>query len=412
MASMTWKVFGWLACATTVVVLIMSTRIDDVDRSVSETQLPTTSVTQLHNKTNPMSDELLVRFKSVPVPSKTQELSARTVSAKHRTSPPRIPTASLTRVGVAEGVIVTAASDSHLCALLQLLMSLNHSAPTTSVVVYDLNVEEPFIQIDDLRKVHANVVSLRRFEYSKFPPWFRVDNGEAGSWAWKPVIIKEVVDEYQTALWLDSGAVMMKGRNISSLFERITRTGFYSAVSRGSIFMFVHVGLFAHFGFAKCCNEFDLSKLKRGCCCCGEEQSKYARCIQCDEELVPADMEFWRSVTMCNGAIIGFHRDDDRAYTKLLIPWVKCATNKQCIAPVYGSDTSTRTNHRQDQAALTFLSAQLGYKCESGSVSVGVALHKDEPNARVEGWLDELVQGGLTCTQIVGNRSRLKHQHI
>jgi len=313
-----------------------------------------------------------------------------------------------------EGVIVTAASENHLCALVQLLTSLNQSAPSTPVIVYDLNFEEPFFEITKLQRVHPNVVSVRRFKYFQFPPWFRIDK-EAGHWAWKPMIIKEVVDEFETTvLWLDSGAVMLKGRKISTLFSQIKRDGFFSSPSRGSIFMFIHIGMFAHYGEAKCCNKIDANSMRRACCCCGETNPTFTRgCLQCSPDLTPSKMDFWRETTMCNGAIIGFDFHHPLYYSKLLVPWVECANNISCIAPTFFGQRSTRTNHRQDQAALTFLSAQLGYQCHTGSISAGFALHKDEPKAGLEGWLTDLMQNGKSsCIQLFGNRSSLKHQHV
>lgn len=50
----------------------------------------------------------------------------------------------------------------------------------------------------------ANRVELRRFRYSAHPSYFNISE-HAGQYAWKPVIIKTVVDEFGRALWVDSG---------------------------------------------------------------------------------------------------------------------------------------------------------------------------------------------------------------
>jgi hypothetical protein len=209
------------------------------------------------------------------------------------------------------------------------------------------------------------------------------------------VIIKAVADEFGEVLWLDTGAVMMHGRNISTVRSLIASgDGFYSAVSRGTTFQFVHVGTWAHLGLAKCCNAVD----RGGPCCCCSGWSK--ACMQCgptaehrvtsklaaDESqevwgevkvLTEANMTWWRSVAMCNGAIIGFSRGG-RAYNDLLVPWVNCAGTEDCIAPTFQGSVSNRGNHRQDQAALTMLAALSGFACTVRSIEAGFALHKDE----------------------------------
>jgi len=45
---------------------------------------------------------------------------------------------------------------------------------------------------------------VRLFEFWKYPSYFNISIAR-GEYAWKPVIIKEVVDEYPLVLWLDAG---------------------------------------------------------------------------------------------------------------------------------------------------------------------------------------------------------------
>lgn len=58
-------------------------------------------------------------------------------------------------------------------------------------------------------------------------------------------------------------------------------------------------------------------------------------------------------------------------YKELARPWYECSITRQCIAP----DGSSRKNHRQDQAALTVITARNGYKCQG--VSSGIARNTD-----------------------------------
>ena len=89
---------------------------------------------------------------------------------------------------------------------------------------------------------------------------------------------------------------------------------------------------------------------------------------------------------MCNGALVAFEKASP-AYSQVLEPWVRCAHDRECIAPVYGSGRGSRSlrgNHRQDQAALSFIAYRAGWRCESGPATVGVALHVDKQLSCVE----------------------------
>jgi hypothetical protein len=44
-------------------------------------------------------------------------------------------------------------------------------------------------------------------------------------------------------------------------------------------------------------------------------------------------------------------------YREIVLPWRACAMNKNCIAP----PGSSRRNHRQDQAVLSFLVHRTGF---------------------------------------------------
>jgi hypothetical protein len=298
-----------------------------------------------------------------------------------------IATATAATASPQQLMVVTALSSSHLCALLQLLGTLNESASGTPIIVYDLNpAPGPYIQIDDLRRVYPGVVGVRRFDYSAVPAYFNVLR-KAGQWAWKPVIIQEVVDEFGSCLWLDTGAIMLKKRNLATV-QGLMRDGegFYSAPSRGTTYRLVHVGTWLHLGLRKCCNEKDVPPSRQpvaggACCCCSSQKSWEHRCLKCTTEtggsLSDANMTQWRQVNMCNGAIIGFSREG-RAYRDLLLPWVQCAKREDCIAPTKPGSISTRSNHRQDQAALTMLAELRGFKCITRSIEAGFALHKDE----------------------------------
>ena len=47
----------------------------------------------------------------------------------------------------------------------------------------------------------------------------------------------------------------------------------------------------------------------------------------------------------------------DAVYRDVVLPWKACAVEKDCIAPA----GSSRSNHRQDQAVLSYLVHRSGY---------------------------------------------------
>ncbi|KAF9912910.1 hypothetical protein EC991_007522 [Linnemannia zychae] len=61
--------------------------------------------------------------------------------------------------------------------------------------------------------------------------------------------------------------------------------------------------------------------------------------------------------TNCNGAAMAFDVRNHTVRNGIMREWVHCARTKECIAP----EGSSRANHRQDQAALTYLVKRMGY---------------------------------------------------
>jgi hypothetical protein len=59
----------------------------------------------------------------------------------------------------------------------------------------------------------------------------------------------------------------------------------------------------------------------------------------------------------CNGAAMAFDVRNHTMRDGIMREWVQCSRIKDCIAP----EGSSRANHRQDQAALTYLVKRMGY---------------------------------------------------
>jgi len=111
---------------------------------------------------------------------------------------------------------------------------------------------------------------------------------------------------------MDSGNLAERAGAADLIEARLEVDGFYSPTSRGSPWDWTHMGMYAYFGLAKCCNRSLTDKLP--CCCCGNP--KEYRCTQCDQAkhrlegrphpLVRTYPPPWKALQMCNGALMGF----------------------------------------------------------------------------------------------------------
>lgn len=120
----------------------------------------------------------------------------------------------------------------------------------------------------------------------------RIDQ-HAGEYAWKPMIVKEVVDEFGAALWIDSGNLATARLDMEHVrTHKIGETGFYSPKSLNTPWHWVHAGMFERFGMRKCCADPNLIK-RKPCCCCGDNPPKF--CTKCpgSSDLKEAYAETW-----------------------------------------------------------------------------------------------------------------------
>ncbi|KAF9548231.1 hypothetical protein EC957_007000 [Mortierella hygrophila] len=78
----------------------------------------------------------------------------------------------------------------------------------------------------------------------------------------------------------------------------------------------------------------------------------------------------------CNGAAMAFDVRNHTMRDGIMREWVQCARTKDCIAP----EGSSRANHRQDQAALTYLVKRMGYGrelCHGMPEVYGIQVNQD-----------------------------------
>ncbi|KAF8979258.1 hypothetical protein BGZ46_005665, partial [Entomortierella lignicola] len=85
---------------------------------------------------------------------------------------------------------------------------------------------------------------------------------------------------------------------------------------------------------------------------------------------------FPKDESNCNGAVIAFDVKNTTVRNGIMKEWVQCSHIKECIAP----EGSSRENHRQDQAALTYLVKTMGFRqqlCHEFPEKFGVKVNQD-----------------------------------
>jgi len=206
--------------------------------------------------------------------------------------------------------MVTGADSSHFLSLKQFVRSAYQHERFTRVLAYDLGLTQS--EREDLRCTFPDL-EIRVFDYSKYPDYFNI-RVNAGEYAWKAVIISDVVDELQCPVcWMDAGVVITKP--LFWVRKFINGHGMYSPGSVGTIRDWTHQGTL-------------------------------------DFLQVEAHVYEKRNLS---GGIVAINSDREDV-VKLIHRWKECALVKECIAP----DGSSRRNHRQDQAVLTVLTHMSG----------------------------------------------------
>jgi hypothetical protein len=218
-------------------------------------------------------------------------------------------------------IVVTAASSNHFGALRQLLESLRLLG--ARVECYDIG-----LTAGEARALPRwPGFFYHKFNYAAYPSHLNVEVS-AGEYAWKPVIVADVIDRAQAVgdrsdvLWADAGCFF---HALEPIAERIKKSGgLWVRSSPGVMREWTHPLMFQY---------FSVDPLEFG------ERSN------ADATLV--------------GFAVGSAEETARAaiYRDVVLPWKRCALAKDCIAPA----GSSRMNHRQDQAVLSYLVHRGGY---------------------------------------------------
>ena len=225
-------------------------------------------------------------------------------------------------------VLVTGSDSSHFSSLMQFLAGARAHEGATTLLVYDLGLSG-----DERRRAERTFpnVESRTFDFSLYPDHVDIER-HAGQYAWKPVIICDVLEEFKRPVcWMDAGNVITEP--LVWLRRFIARNRFYSPISDGTIADWTHPAT--------------LRALGAGGSLLGRRNR--------------------------SGACVALGYDGGGVVTRMIQRWKECALTRDCIAPP-GSD---RTNHRQDQAVLSVLSYQFGVAQSSPELKHGFLTHQD-----------------------------------
>lgn len=223
-------------------------------------------------------------------------------------------------------VIVSGADSSHFKSLVQFIKSVIYYEPWSKLVIYDLGLVKTEA---DYVKANFPEVLFRTFDYSKYPSYFNIKN-KAGRFAWKPVIIHEVLTEFhKMVIWLDAGCLITQP--LYQIRNVIKNYGFYSPISGGTIKEWTH-----------------------------PQTLEYMK--------VPDDMLNNRNLAG-TAVAINFNYPDA---LKLVELWEKYALIEECSAP----QGATKQNHRY-QSILTILAYQLDLAEKIPNRRIGFKIHQD-----------------------------------
>lgn len=241
--------------------------------------------------------------------------------------------------------IVTASSANHLCSLENFLYSLYNLRDQLEIdefpriVVYNIGMNRTQLPVLDQFVENGLIDDLETFDYFKYPRFWDVAIS-AGEYAWKTGIVHEaskkyVQDSNGILVWLDAGNMVTPEfiKNIPSIIRK--DGGFWSPRSSKNMGMWTHPGMYKYYN---------------------------------------ADPQDYARNPNCNGAALGFDVHNQTIFNDIIQPWYECGLDKNCIAP----PGSSRLNHRQDQAALTFLAYRSGKKCTMSPNYFKLQIHRDK----------------------------------
>ena len=82
-------------------------------------------------------------------------------------------------------------------------------------------------------------IKYKTFNFDSYPNFYRLEQKDAGAYAWKPAIIyEEMLNESSLLIWMDAGNKVIK--NLKSLKYAIILNGFFSPLGSGNVQRWTH----------------------------------------------------------------------------------------------------------------------------------------------------------------------------
>ena len=229
-------------------------------------------------------------------------------------------------------LMMTGASRNHGAASFNCLYSMVLADPYASFVYVDFGLSllqrrqlfshfATILQIQQKMK-STGVLAYCQFDWDHFPSWFSLsaNPSQNGGYAWKVVSLVDVFFEWRAVVyWVDGGCVIREG--ISRELSWTRHHGLFSPRSAGTVGTWVHSS--AHEFMVK-------TGLLRG----------------------PVALE----KGMLSGGVLMLDFANATIRDQLVPRYLVCAYTQKCVSP----RETDRSNHRQDQAALTLLAHDLG----------------------------------------------------
>ena len=228
-------------------------------------------------------------------------------------------------------LLMTGASNNHVFSSFNCLYSMILADPFGSYMYLDLNISFPYrtrlyYHLSSLLSIQQRIGSrgfivYRRLNWNNFPDWLRIDKNsdQVGGYGWKVIPIMDAFFEWKAVVyWVDAGCIFESNLNKEVSLAR--HYGLYTPQSSGSIGMWVH-------------NETQEFMLKHGLL--------HSR-VSSNER-------------MGSGGILVLNYQNDTIRNDFSSVYLECAYTQMCISP----RGSNMFNHRQDQAILSLLVADL-----------------------------------------------------
>ncbi|XP_013396430.1 uncharacterized protein LOC106163402 [Lingula anatina] len=208
-------------------------------------------------------------------------------------------------------LVTGANSGYHSPGLRNFVGSAQHWAAGLNIVVWDLGLTPE--QVQEVQ-TWCNV-AYQRFPFEKYPQYLK----NLKEYAWKPVIIKQMVDEVGNIVLIDAGSHICG--KITQIDNLIQQDGYLLVQGQDDDV--------TQFLYEQMCTFMGLDK------------------------------KAFKLKPSYSGNLNGWSKRND-TYDKILKPWVKCALTKECIAPA----GSSLENHRYDQSALTLIAYTSGLELQ------------------------------------------------